>query len=73
MANEPRDVEQMSCEELLAELARLSPERDVLQSQVGSITTPSEGQETQVAAMERQAARMKRIGELIAAKGCGNR
>lgn len=71
MAGTAQNVETMSCDELLRELARLTSERDVLQAQVGAADTADPSQGTQVTAMERQAARMKRIGELIAQKGCG--
>lgn len=71
MAGTAHDLETMSCDELLRELARLTSERDVLQAQVGTADTADSSQRSQVVAMERQAARMKRIGELIAQKGCG--
>ena len=35
MGDKPRALEAMSCEELLREMSRLTPERDHLQAQVG--------------------------------------
>ena len=71
MPGTAQDIETMSCDELLRELARLTSERDVLQAQVGTAKTADPSQGSQVTAMERQAARIQRIGELIAQKGCG--
>jgi hypothetical protein len=63
-------LESMSCEDLLKELARLTAERDHVQSQVGTPAQASDEQAPQVEHMLNQAALIDRIGELLAARGC---
>ena len=70
MSEEPRSLEAMSCDELLHELARLSPERDHVQSQVATPAQAAPEQAAQVEGMLRQSDRIQRIGELLKAKGC---
>lgn len=68
MSDQKLELESMTCEELLRQLARLSTERDALHADLGA-AQPS-GQETRVEDMDRQAAQIKRIGELLTEKGC---
>jgi hypothetical protein len=70
MSDEPRALEEMTCEELLKELARLASERDHTQSQVGTLTTAAPEQLPQVNSIAQQSKRMDRIGELLKSKGC---
>lgn len=70
MSDESRPLEAMTCEELLKELARLSSERDQLQSQGATPGQAIPEQASQVDSMLRQSARIDRIGELLKAKGC---
>jgi hypothetical protein len=70
MNERPQPLEAMSCEELLKELARLTSERDHVQSQVATPEQASAEQAPQVAHMLDQSARIERIGELLKAKGC---
>jgi len=64
------NLESMTCEELLRELARLSSERDHLQSNIGTPAQASAAQAPQVAGMLDQTSRMDRIGELLKEKKC---
>jgi hypothetical protein len=70
MEDQPRELESMSCEELLRELARLSSEHDHIQSEVATPDKADPEQAPQVASMLDQGARIDRIGELLKAKGC---
>jgi hypothetical protein len=70
MNSEARQLEDMTCDELLAELSRLTSERDHTQSQVGTPQQAVPEQSTQVEGMMRQSNRMDRIGELLKSKGC---
>jgi hypothetical protein len=70
VSDEPRALEEMTCEELLKELARLTSERDHTQSQVGTLTTATPEQLPQVNSIAQQSERMDRIGELLKSKGC---
>ena len=63
-------LENMSCEELLRELARLSSERDHTQADVATPALANDAQATQVAGLLEQSARMERIGELLKQKQC---
>jgi hypothetical protein len=60
----------MSCEELLRELARLTSERDHIQSEVATPDRATPEQAPRVANMVDQGMRIDRIGELLKAKGC---
>jgi hypothetical protein len=64
------DLEAMTCEELLGELARLSSERDHVQAEIGTPAQASAAQAPQVAGMLDQTSRMDRISELLKAKKC---
>jgi len=64
------NLEAMTCEELLRELARLSSERDHVQADVGTPAKASAAQAPQVAGMLDQASRMDRISELLKEKNC---
>ena len=64
------NLESMTCEELLRELARLSSERDHLQADLGTPARASAAQAPHVAGMLDQASRMDRIGELLKEKQC---
>jgi hypothetical protein len=64
------NLESMTCEELLRELARLSSERDHLQADLGTPAQASPAQTPQVAGMLEQSSRMDRIGELLKQKNC---
>jgi hypothetical protein len=64
------ELESMSCEELLKELARLTAERDHVQSQIGTPAQASAEQAPQVKHMLDQGALIDRIGELLKSKGC---
>jgi hypothetical protein len=70
MAERHPALEAMTCEELLRELARLTSERDHIQSQVATPAQASAEQAPQVDALTHQSARIDRIGELLKAKGC---
>jgi hypothetical protein len=71
MAEEaPRNLEDMSCEELLRELARISSEHDRINTQVATPDQASPDQQPQVATMHRESERMQRIGDLLKEKGC---
>jgi hypothetical protein len=64
------NLESMTCEELLRELARLSSERDHLQADIGTPAQASAAQAPQVAGMLEQSSRMDRIGQLLKDKKC---
>ncbi|HEX5688474.1 MAG TPA: hypothetical protein VFX76_00630 [Roseiflexaceae bacterium] len=68
--DEPQALESMSCEELLREMARLTSERDHVQSQVATPAQADPDQAGQVVHMIDQGERIERIGELLKAKGC---
>ena len=70
MSDEPSELEAMSCEELLREMARITSERDQVQSQVGTPQQANADQGPQVGHMLDQGARIEKIGELLKAKGC---
>lgn len=70
MPDQPRDIEKMSCDELLRELARLTSELDRTNEQVATPEQASDEQIPQVASMFNQRSRLDRIGELIKQKGC---
>jgi hypothetical protein len=70
MTKERPALESMSCEELLKELARLTAERDQVQSQIGTPAQASPEQAPQVDHFLDQSAQMDRIGELLKAKRC---
>lgn len=70
MGDKARPLEEMSCEELLQELARLTSEHDRTQSQVGTPAQANPEQAPHVDHMLRQSERMDRIGELLKSKGC---
>jgi hypothetical protein len=70
MSEEPRSLEAMNCEELLKELARLTSERDHIQSQVATPAQASAEQAPQVGHLLDQGKRIERIGELLKAKSC---
>jgi hypothetical protein len=67
---EPSALESMSCDELLKELARLTAERDQVQSQIGTPAQASAEQAPQVEHMLNQGALIDRIGELLKLKQC---
>jgi hypothetical protein len=60
----------MTCDELLRELARLSSERDHLQADIGTPAQASATQAPQVAGLFDQTSRMDQIGELLKEKKC---
>jgi hypothetical protein len=64
------NLEAMSCEELLRELARLSSERDHIQADVGTPAQASAAQAPQVASLFAQVSRLDRISELLKEKKC---
>lgn len=64
------DLETMSCEELLRELARLAASSDALNAEVATPEQAAPEQEHQVNSLIDQRQRMDRIGELITAKRC---
>jgi hypothetical protein len=64
------NLESMTCEELLRELAQLSSERDHVQADIGTPAQASDAQSSQVAGMLDQASRMDRISELLKEKKC---
>ncbi|MDQ2996696.1 MAG: hypothetical protein M3R61_06515 [Chloroflexota bacterium] len=64
------NLESMTCEELLRELARISSERDHLQADIGTPAQASAAQAPQVAGLLEQTSRMDRIGELLKEKKC---
>jgi hypothetical protein len=64
------NLEAMSCEELLRELARLSSERDHVQADIGTPAQASDAQAPLVAGMIEQTSRMDRISELLKEKKC---
>jgi len=64
------NLESMTCEELLRELARLSSERDHLHADIGTPAQASTAQAPQVAGMLEQSSRMDQIGELLKEKKC---
>ena len=70
MTQEQRALESLSCKELLKELARLTAERDHVQSQIGTPAQASTEQAPQVEHLLSEAAQIDRIGELLKAKGC---
>ena len=70
MTDEPQILEVMSCDELLRELARLTSERDHVQSQVATPEQADADQASPVGPMLDQGARIERIGELLKEKGC---
>ena len=70
MPEQPRELESMSCEELLKELSRLTSERDHVQAEVATPARATGEQTSRVASMLDQGARIDRIGELLKAKGC---
>ena len=70
MSDQAQALDAMSCEELLKELARLSSERDHVQSQLGTPDQATPEQAPQVGSMLRQNDRIQRIGELLKSKGC---
>jgi hypothetical protein len=70
MDDQPKNLEMMSCDELLRELARLTSERDHIQAEVATPDQAAAEQAPQVQNMLNQSARMDRIGELLKAKRC---
>ena len=68
--SEASALESMDCDQLLKELARLTAERDQIQSQVGTPAQASAEQAPQVEHMLTQAALIDRIGELLKLKNC---
>jgi hypothetical protein len=64
------DLESMSCEELLRELARLAASSDELNAEVATPEQATPQQEPQAARLVDQRERMDHIAELIKAKGC---
>jgi len=64
------NLEAMTCEELLRELARISSERDHAQADIGTPAQASAAQAPQVAGMLDQISRMDRISELLKEKKC---
>ena len=64
------NLESMTCEELLRELARISSERDHLQADIGTPAQASAAQAPHVVGMIEQTSRMDRIGELLKQKKC---
>ena len=70
MSDKRRALEEMNCDELLKELARLTSERDHLQAQVGMPGTATADELPQVNSVAQQGEQMDRIGELLKSKGC---
>jgi hypothetical protein len=68
--SEASALESMDCDQLLKELARLTTERDQIQSQVGTPAQASAEQAPQVEHMLNQGALIDRIGELLKLKKC---
>jgi hypothetical protein len=64
------NLESMTCEELLRELARLSSERDHLHADIGTPAQASKAQAPHVTGMLEQTSRMDRISELLKDKRC---
>jgi hypothetical protein len=64
------DLESMSCEELLRELARLAASSDQLNAEVATPQQAAPEQTPQVGSLVEQRRRMDQIGELLRAKGC---
>ena len=64
------NLESMTCEERLRELARLSSERDHLQANIGTPAQASAEQAPHVADMFDQNSRMDQISELLKEKRC---
>jgi hypothetical protein len=65
-----QDLESMTCDELLRELAKLAASSDALNAEVATPAQATPEQEPQVNNLVDQRGRMDRIGELIKAKGC---
>lgn len=63
-------LDTMTCEELLAELARLTASKDRLNASVGTPQDADDEQAPHVDTMLDVSAQIDRIGELIKAKGC---
>lgn len=70
MTNQDQDLEAMSCDELLRELASLATDSDHVNAEVGTPEQAAPEQEPQVASLVNQRVRMDRISELIKAKNC---
>jgi hypothetical protein len=64
------DLETMSCEELLRELAHLTASSDALNAEVATPEQAAPEQELQVTSLIGQRQRIDHIGELITAKRC---
>lgn len=63
-------LDTMACEELLAELARLTASKDRLNASVATPEQADPHQEPHVDTMLDVSAQIDRIGELLRAKGC---
>lgn len=70
MADTQADLESMSCEELLKELAQLAAEGDELNAEVATPQQAAPQQESQVVDLVNTRARMDRITQLLKDKGC---
>ncbi|HMQ35531.1 MAG TPA: hypothetical protein PKD53_32790 [Chloroflexaceae bacterium] len=70
MTKHDQDLESMSCDELLRELARLAPDSDAVNAEVATPERATPAQEPQAASLVNQRARMDRISELLKAKNC---
>lgn len=70
MDEKPQSLEEMSCPELLREMARLVSERDHLHADVATPEQADDEQIPQTSSMLDLSSRIDRIGELLAAKGC---
>jgi hypothetical protein len=70
MTNQDQDLESMSCDELLRELASLATDSDHVNAKIATPEQVALEQEPQGAGPVNQRARMERISELIKAKNC---
>lgn len=70
MMNQDEDLESMSCDELLRELASLATDSDQVNAEIATPAQAAPEQEPQVASLINQRTRMDRISELLKAKNC---
>lgn len=70
MSDQPKNLDTMSCDELLRELARLTSERDRTSEQVATPAQAGDEQAPQVATMINESDRVDRIGQLLKEKNC---
>lgn len=70
MTSSNHDLEALTCDELLRELARLAASSDELNAEVATPEQAAPYQKPQVAHLVNQRERMDRISELIIAKNC---